>query len=353
MDVRTEWLPGEMEDAQRIGLVYAKRPWPGFEAAVQEYRQIEADLIARPGIEAWYLLELRRRIAEWIINCASRDDIPFEQFQEAWNGLLALGFTDDEKRRHMTWVYADYCLSNEHYDVGLTVLEPVLAEFEQWLQETAREPKLKEFDFRELAGLQRIRDGLVAYQSSDAEGIAWNDCDEAEYDARDLNYMDREGRDQELDMELNRAMDSIAYASWPRSFAEMARDYRQLEADFLPRLQGADEFFLPEAKRRITFAILMDAHKHKQPFDVCRDVWNELAPLEFRDIFQQCAMAWFYGACCQFNKEPDAGLAVIEPLIAGLRKHPHEGTDTETLERYQEALARLEKLRDELKALQK
>jgi hypothetical protein len=163
--------------------------------------------------------------------------------------------------------------------------------------------------------------------------------------------MEREGRERELDMELNRAMDSIAYASWPRSFAETARDYRQLEADFLPRLQGADEFFLPEAKRRITFAILMDAHQLEQPFDVCRGVWNDLSPVEFRDILQKCAMAWFYADCCLFNKKPDAGLAVIEPLIAELRKLPLEDTDEDTLESYQAGLARLERLRDQLEAL--
>ena len=96
MKVRTKWLPGEMEDAQRIGLVFAKRPWPGFEAAVQEYREIEADIIARRGIDTWYLVELRRRIAEWIVRCAWRDEVPFEQFQAAWNDLVALGFTDAE-----------------------------------------------------------------------------------------------------------------------------------------------------------------------------------------------------------------------------------------------------------------
>jgi hypothetical protein len=351
MDARTEWLPGEIEDAQRIGLVYAKRPWPGFEGTVQEYRQIEADLIARPGIDTWYLLELRRRIAEWIVNCAWRDDVPFEQFQEAWNGLLALGFTDDEKKRSMTWYYADYCLSNKHYDAGLAVFEPVLAQFEQWLQTTTLETKSREFAFKEIHSLRRIRDGLVACKSSDAEGIAWYDCDEAEYDARDVNYMERDGRDRELDIELNRAMDSIRYASWPRIFSETARDYRQLETDFVARLQGTDEFFVVETKRRIRSAILMDAHKHKQPFDVCGDVWNELEPMEFNGILQKCAMAWFYSDCCSFNKAPDAGLAVVEPLIAELQKVPNEDTDADELESYQAGLARLERLRDKLKTI--
>ncbi len=34
--------------------------------------------------------------------------------------------------------------------------------------------------------------------------------------------------------------------------------------------------------------------------------------------FKSCAIAWFYADCCVFNKQPDAGLAVIESLITEL-----------------------------------
>ncbi len=163
--------------------------------------------------------------------------------------------------------------------------------------------------------------------------------------------MKREGRTGELDSELGEAMDAISNASWRRSFAETTCDYRQLEADFVTRLQGSDVFFIPETKRRIRSAILMDAHKHKQPFDVCRDAWNDLGPLEFRNILQKCAMAWFYADCCAFNKDPGAGLAVVEPLIAELRKLSHEDMDADELDSYQAGLARLERLRDKLQAI--
>jgi hypothetical protein len=182
MITRTEWLPGEMEDTHRIERVFAKQPWPGFEAAVQEYRQIEADLIARPGIEPWYLLELRRRIAEWILTSAERDDVPFEQFQEAWNGLLELGFTDIDRKQYMAWLYADYCLTNGHYDAGLEVIEPVLAEFEQSLQ---GKPQIPRSAADELASLKLLRDGLLAFRTGDEEvAKAWLAREEAEITAR-------------------------------------------------------------------------------------------------------------------------------------------------------------------------
>jgi hypothetical protein len=179
MNVRREWLPGEMEDAQRIGLVFAKRPWPGFAAAVREYRQIEADLIARGGIEGWYLLELKRRIAEWIVMCADRDDVPLEQMQEAWDDLVALGFTDEFKKRDMVFIYADYCLSHEHYDAPLELVEPVIAEFDAWLQRTVVVPPMKQIYEDHLHNLKFVRDGLIALRAGGAEAEAWLALDEA------------------------------------------------------------------------------------------------------------------------------------------------------------------------------
>ncbi len=179
MEARRKWLPGEMEDAQRIGLVFAKRPWPGFAAAVQEYRQIEADLIARGGIDGWYLLELKRRIAEWIVRCADRDSVPLEQFNEAWNALLALGFTDEEKKREMVGYHSAYCLDNEHYDEGLAVLDPLIADFELWLQTAVLTPELRKFREDDFDSLKFLREGLIALRAGGTEAEAWLARDEA------------------------------------------------------------------------------------------------------------------------------------------------------------------------------
>lgn len=313
---------------------------------VHAFRQVEAESISRASDDAVKIVEVKRHIAHTILTVAHRHEQSFEVARDAWNALVELGFSDITTCCIKAWFYADSCLFNKQYDAGLAVLEDALAELGQWLQTTVLKPKVKEFYYKELESLHHLRDGLIAHKSSEAEGKAWSDRKDAEIDARDLNYTEREGRDQEIDIELNEAMDSITNASWSRSFTETTRDYRQLEADFLPRLQGADAFFAPEAKRRITFAILLNAHKHKQPFEVCRDLWNELARGDFRDIFQKCAMAWFYADCCLFNHQPDAGLAVIEPLIAELRNHPPEEMDEDALESYQQALGRLERLRD-------
>jgi hypothetical protein len=179
MTEKREWTPADHDAAMRIGRVFARRPWPGFAAAVQEYRQIEAELVTQAGDDEFGVLETKRRIAEWIVRCADRDAMPFEQFQEAWNALLALGFTDDEKKREMVIYHSCYCLDNEHYDEGLAVLEPLIAEFEAWLQTAVLDPKLRKFREDDLAHMKFRHEGLIALRAGGAEAEAWIARDEA------------------------------------------------------------------------------------------------------------------------------------------------------------------------------
>jgi hypothetical protein len=176
---KEDWTPADHEHAMRIGLVFAKRPWPGFEAAVQEYRQIEAEIIAEDGDDEFRVLETKRRIAEWIVMCADRDNVPVEQFNEAWNALLALGFTDDEKKRQMVVFHSAYCLFNDLYDEGLAVLEPLIAEFELWLETAVLEPRLRAFRDDDLAWMKFRRDGMIALRAGGPEAEAWLALDEA------------------------------------------------------------------------------------------------------------------------------------------------------------------------------
>ena len=351
MDVRREWAPGEMEDAQRIGLVYAKRPWPGFEWAVQEYRQIEAEIVAREGEDEFMVLETKRRIAEWILTCANRDNVPFERFQEAWNELLALGFTDGYKQRHMTFLYADYCLTNKLYDLGLGVFEPVIVEFEEWLQSRVLKKRDRAEYNQELANMKLLRDGLIAFRTGEAEAKAWLELRKAHFAARKANPDPYANEPWGLREDLCDAMKPVA-SSWGQGFAEIARQYRQVETDFLAALKNGDDFFVPETRCRISSAILEEAHKHRQPFDVCQELWNEVQRGVFQDLEHRCDATWSYANCCLINRQFDAGLTVVEPLLAELHRHLDAGTDTEMdPERYPEEIARFDKLRDDLKAI--
>jgi hypothetical protein len=318
---------------------------------VRAYRQLEAESLPHAGDDSAKILEIKRLIAHGILMAGHEHEQAFEVYRDTWNVLVELGFSNIQMLCSVAWYYAYCCMLEAQYDIGLSVLDEVTTEIYQRLAEPGLTKWTKSYYDGELTTLKKLREGLVAFQSSTTEGTAWVHRRDAEYDARDEHWMKRDGRNRELDIALDRAMDSIANASWSRSWAETAHDYRQLEADFVARLQDSDEFFVSEARRRIRCAILMGADKHHEPFEVCRDLWNELLSFDFTNILQKCAIAWFYADSCVFNHQPEAGLAVVEPLLAELQRQVDTGTDEETLQEYQDALARLEKLRDELKAL--
>ena len=111
--------------------------------------------------------------------CADRDDVPLEQMQEAWDGLVALGITDEFKKRDMVFIYADYCLSHDHYDAALEWVEPLIADFELWLQTAVLTPELRKFRQDDFDNLKFLRDGLIALRAGGAEAEAWLARDEA------------------------------------------------------------------------------------------------------------------------------------------------------------------------------
>ena len=99
------------------------------------------------------------------------------------------------------------------------------------------------------------------------------------------------------------------------SFDELVRQYRQIEAEFVERA-GDNAHHVVETKRRITEWLLTEAHRERQPYEECRAIFEELVQRGFSDMFQRQMMSGIYVRCCQRYGEFDAGLAVIEPLIA-------------------------------------
>jgi hypothetical protein len=266
--------------------------------------------------------------------------------QEAWNGLLAVGFSDVYAKANMAWTYGDYCLCNDYYDAGLAVIEPVVTEFAQWLQDSVLKPKERKFYEEHFDALTFLRDGLIALRAGGAEAAAWIARDEARQPSEQTL------RGQDLGLELHKAMKPISAASSEHSFAEVDAKYRTLETEFMSRLQPEDDFFVPELKSRIAHARFVAAHEHRQPFEVCRNLWNALHPWDFGHLEIKCPMIRRYAECCLLNNEPDAGLAVVEPLLAELQ---HQ-VDTDTADdmpsgKYPEEISRLQKLRNDLQAL--
>jgi len=152
----------DLEATLRIESVLISNPPLSFEEMLKEYRKIEAELVEQAGDDEFDIIETKRRIAEWILTAASWRDQPFDVCQKAWNDLLALGFTSRYMKCHKTCVYADCCLENEQYEAGLAVVEPVIAELQDWLAVATLEPNWRKDYEGGLAGLKKRRDKLKA-----------------------------------------------------------------------------------------------------------------------------------------------------------------------------------------------
>ena len=154
----------DIEATLRIESVFIRKPRLSFAEALEEYRKIEADLVkqALDDADEYAAIEIKRRIAEWILQYALHSEQPFGVCEKAWNHLLAVGFTDLDKKCTMTCVYADCCWETEQDEVGLAVVEPVIAELEQWLAETMLPSKWASHCEMNLAALRKRRDALKA-----------------------------------------------------------------------------------------------------------------------------------------------------------------------------------------------
>jgi len=93
----------------------------------------------------------------------------------------------------------------------------------------------------------------------------------------------QEDRIKQLGWELGQAIQTILASSFDRSFAEVVNEYRRIEEDFVTRPDG-NEFHVLETKRRVAEAILLAAHSHRQPFDTCRNAWDDLVRLGFTNF---------------------------------------------------------------------
>ncbi|MRG95776.1 hypothetical protein [Polyangium spumosum] len=136
-----------------------------FTEAVDAFRRLEAEFVARAGDDEWDVRETRRRIAEYILRVADAHHPPFEVCRQAWNDVIRLGFSDKYIECVMTWYFADCCRYDENPEEGLAVLLPLIAELERGLEEArATQSSMEEFYEYHLEPLLKIRDELLAQQ---------------------------------------------------------------------------------------------------------------------------------------------------------------------------------------------
>jgi hypothetical protein len=135
---------------------------------------------------------------------------------------------------------------------------------------------------------------------------------------------------------------------WP--FEDVLREYRRIEEEFVARA-GDNEKVALDFKQRISKQILGAACRAEQPHEVCRGIWEELVERGFSDHETKRIHTGIYARCCQFNGEFDAGISVLEPLIAEMEQSL-KGNALTLKERkwYEKGAATSRKILDELKA---
>lgn len=146
---------------------------------------------------------------------------------------------------------------------------------------------------------------------------------------------------------FNKRINAV-FLSKELSFEEAVREYRRIEEESVER---DDEYKAMETRRRITEWIFHHAFYTEQPHEVCQEIWEELVQRGFSDHEQKRVFTGIYARFCQLNERFDAGIALLDPLIAEIHQ-ALEGTTLTYKERYWYGrdLTTLCNIRDELRA---
>ncbi|HVK65749.1 MAG TPA: hypothetical protein VM694_14805 [Polyangium sp.] len=291
-----------------------------FAEAVDDYRRLEAEFVARAPDDEFHVLETRRRVAETILVLADKKHPPFEVCREAWNDLLRLGFTDLSARCTASRFYAYCCAYDEKPEEGLAVLKPLVAELDRGLEEAKAAQKFTGFYEQELENLGDLLGDLLAQQRGQLD---------PERSTRRLDEANPPTPEEDKSDALWDEFIAACLAVFKtfartreRSFVDVAADYRRVEAEFTARA-GEDEAtqdLVLSVKERIADDLLRAATILEQPFEVCREAWNEVVRLGFTGLWEQCWMAEMYAEACLRTHKPEEGLAVLEPLTAELAR---------------------------------
>ncbi|MDI3284948.1 hypothetical protein [Polyangium sp. 15x6] len=327
-----------------------------FAEAVEDFRKLEAEFVERAGDDEFDVRETRRRIAETILSLARDKRPPFDACRDAWNDLVRLGFSGIELECTMSYFYADCCAYDERPDEGLAVLDPLLAKLERLLEDTrgtGTEYPARFYE-NELERLGNLRDALLAQKRG--EVVPWLET-RREDEAAPPITAEEEQADALYD-EFSKAKLVVfkTYGkSFDRSFADVAADYRRIEAEFVARAGEGEAFedCVGAIKARTAEAILMAACSLRAPFQACRDAWDEFVRVGQDESWMYPEM--FVKACLR-NNEPEAGLAVVEPWIAEIEaqlqacKEPLRPPGETSVELNRQ-LKELHELRDKLMAM--
>ena len=162
MDPNKEIRIDEIGFTDRINAVFLRKTKISFEEVVRQYRQIEAEFVERERDNEVDVVEIKRRITEWLLTEADTTKQPHEVCRAIWDELTERGFSDPYQRYWMSGVYVRCCQRNGEFDAALAIHEPQIAEVEQWAADSKLKPDECEFWQRQIEIHNKIRDELKA-----------------------------------------------------------------------------------------------------------------------------------------------------------------------------------------------
>ncbi|MDC3953461.1 hypothetical protein [Polyangium jinanense] len=302
-------------------LVESLKPCRNFAEAVEDFRKLEAEFVERAGDDEFDVTETRRRIAETILLLAQDKHPPFEACRDAWNDLVRLGFSGIDIECNTSWRYADCCAYDERPDEGLAVLEPLLAKLERQFQDArgAGAEYPAHFYEHEIEQLANLRDALLAQKRG--EVVPWLEtrrADEAQQSTPPTPEEEQEDALWDEFASARRAVYNTFAKSKGRSFADVAADYRRVEAEFTARAGEGKAFeeCVRDMRAATAESIFMAAEMLGAPFAAWREGWDALVRSGFISDGKGWVHRGMYVEICLASNEPEAGLAVVEPWIA-------------------------------------
>jgi hypothetical protein len=151
--------------AMALDAVWRKTNDGPFTDTVREYKAVESIFTARAADNEEYVLGMQRGVAEAIFEDAVNKFESFETCMACWEDVVRLGIVQFEARCTLTWYYADCCRRNKRTEMGLDMLEPLIAELQRLLAEPDAHPVTAEYYRQQLAIMGDLRARLQAQRT--------------------------------------------------------------------------------------------------------------------------------------------------------------------------------------------
>lgn len=128
-----------------------------FDAVVADFRALETRYMEQFRDHSENAQQVQRITAEMLLDMTYIRDEPFETSQLFWHELQRLGFYRIEREINNTSLFAEICREHGQTDVGLSLIDPVIAKVEGLRAKPGITQWATEYYEQELGYLRKLR----------------------------------------------------------------------------------------------------------------------------------------------------------------------------------------------------